>query len=122
MAALSKTVEGFQPSPISEIFSLCNRLKEAGRDIVDLSIGEPDFDTPPAAKEAGIAAITAGDSKYTSTDGTTQLIIEADAAAEAYDGWLAAAAFARDRGQGGIGRLSRMRQYPARNALFRFGK
>ena len=73
MADLSKILDGFRPSPISEIYSLTTRLKEAGRDIVDLSIGEPDFETPPGARAAGIAAIEAGDTKYTSTDGTAAL-------------------------------------------------
>ncbi len=55
MASLSRLLDGFRPSAISEIFSLCTRLKEAGRDIVDLSIGEPDFDAPEPAKDAGVA-------------------------------------------------------------------
>ncbi len=66
-------MDGFGPSGISAIFSLANRLKEEGRDIVDLSIGEPDFDTPEQAREAGIRAIREGRTKYTSTDGTTAL-------------------------------------------------
>ena len=73
MAVLSKTLDGFQPSLIGEIFSLATRLKEAGRDIIDLSIGEPDFDTPEHVCAAAIAAIRRGATKYTSTDGTTAL-------------------------------------------------
>lgn len=73
MVKLNRLLDGFQPSGISEIFSLCTRLKEEGRDIVDLSIGEPDFDTPDHVKEAAIKAIRDGDTKYTSVEGTTAL-------------------------------------------------
>ena len=73
MADLSKILDGFRPSPIGEIFSLATRLKEEGRDIVDLSIGEPDFDTPEHVCETAIDAIRGGATKYTSTDGTTAL-------------------------------------------------
>jgi len=73
VADLSKILDGFRPSPISEIFSLATRLKEQGRDIVDLSIGEPDFETPEHVAEVGVQAIRAGATKYTSTDGTTAL-------------------------------------------------
>ena len=73
MAALSKILDGFQPSLIGEIFSLATRLKEGGRDIIDLSIGEPDFDTPAHVCEAAIEAIRGGATKYTGTDGTTAL-------------------------------------------------
>ncbi len=54
----------------SSIFSI---LKEQGRDIVDPSIGEPDFDTPEHVCETAIDAIRNGATKYTSTDGTTAL-------------------------------------------------
>jgi aspartate aminotransferase len=73
LAALSKILDGFQPSLIGEIFSLATRLKEGGRDIIDLSIGEPDFDTPEHVCETAIEAIRKGATKYTGTDGTTAL-------------------------------------------------
>jgi aspartate aminotransferase len=70
---LSGLLDGFKPSAISEVFSLCARLKEEGRDIVDLSIGEPDFDTPEHVREAAIQAIRDGATRYTSIDGTAAL-------------------------------------------------
>ncbi|MCK8242098.1 aminotransferase class I/II-fold pyridoxal phosphate-dependent enzyme, partial [Erwinia amylovora] len=48
-------------------------LKAAGRDVIGLGAGEPDFDTPANIKKAGIAAIERGDTKYTAVDGTPAL-------------------------------------------------
>ncbi|MCB1838568.1 MAG: aminotransferase class I/II-fold pyridoxal phosphate-dependent enzyme, partial [Alcanivoracaceae bacterium] len=48
-------------------------LKAEGRDIVDLTVGEPDFDTPDAIKDVAIAALRAGDTKYTPVNGTLAL-------------------------------------------------
>ena len=73
MAQLARLMNGFEPSKISEIFALANRLKADGRDIIDLSAGEPDFDTPEAIKRAGCRAIDAGETKYTDVDGTPAL-------------------------------------------------
>jgi len=73
MPKLSFTLDRFQPSPIGEVFSLATRLKAEGRDIVDLSIGEPQFDTPDHIKQAAWAAIRAGKTKYTATTGTKAL-------------------------------------------------
>lgn len=73
MPSLSTTLERFQPSAIAEIFSLAVRLKEEGQDIVNLSSGEPDFDTEDNAKQAAASAIAAGETKYTNIDGTTAL-------------------------------------------------
>jgi len=73
MPSLSATLERFQPSAIAEIFSLAVRLKEEGRDIVNLSSGEPDFDTEANAKQAAVEAIAEGQTKYTNIDGTTAL-------------------------------------------------
>jgi len=61
-------------------------LKAAGRDIISLSVGEPDFDTPANVKQAAIRAIEAGDTKYTDVSGTPALRK------------AVAAAFARDSG------------------------
>ncbi len=48
-------------------------LEAAGRDIIRLSVGEPDFDTPAHIKQAAIEAIKSGDTKYTALDGTSSL-------------------------------------------------
>ena len=61
------------PSATGAILGLVAELREAGRDIVSLGAGEPDFDTPGHIKAAAIEAINAGATKYTATDGTTQL-------------------------------------------------
>ena len=61
------------PSATSAVLGLAAELREAGRDIVSLGAGEPDFDTPPHIKEAGIEAIRAGATKYTAIDGTGEL-------------------------------------------------
>jgi aspartate aminotransferase len=53
--------------------TLARELKAAGRDIVDLTVGEPDFDTPAHVKEAAVAAIAAGETKYTAVNGTPAL-------------------------------------------------
>lgn len=61
------------PSATSAVLGLAAELREAGRDIVSLGAGEPDFDTPEHIKKAGIEAINAGMTKYTAIDGTSQL-------------------------------------------------
>ena len=73
MTKLSQILDRFQPSAINEIFTLANRLKEEGKDIVDLSIGEPDFLTPDHVKQAAISAIEENDTKYTSVGGSLAL-------------------------------------------------
>jgi len=73
MAQLSSLMDGFTPSAISKIFTLANRLKAEGRDIVDLSVGEPDFPTPENVKQAGIEAISNNITKYTDVSGTAAL-------------------------------------------------
>ena len=73
MPALSKTLDRFKPSPISSIFALASRLAEEGRDIVNLSTGEPDFDTDESVREAAKTAIDQGATRYTAIDGTTAL-------------------------------------------------
>jgi aspartate aminotransferase len=61
------------PSATGAVLGLAAELRAAGRDIVSLGAGEPDFDTPEHIKEAGIAAINDGITKYTATDGTSEL-------------------------------------------------
>ncbi len=73
MPPLSSTLDRFQPSAISQIFSLAAKLKEQGDQIADFSTGEPDFDTPDHIKRAAIEAIDHGNTKYTAVDGTSVL-------------------------------------------------
>jgi aspartate aminotransferase len=62
-----------RPSPTSAALALAAELKAAGRDVVSLGAGEPDFDTPDHIKQAAIGAIKAGETKYTPIDGTAQI-------------------------------------------------
>ncbi len=55
------------------ITALATELKAAGRDIVSLSVGEPDFDTPDNIQEAAIAAMRRGETRYTTFDGSIEL-------------------------------------------------
>ena len=66
-------VQRIKPSPSTTAANKARELKAAGHDIVDMTVGEPDFDTPDSIKEAGIAAIRAGDTKYTAVNGTPAL-------------------------------------------------
>jgi aspartate aminotransferase len=61
------------PSATSAVLGLAADLREAGRDVISLGAGEPDFDTPDHIKEAAIEAIKSGETKYTAIDGTSQL-------------------------------------------------
>ena len=61
------------PSATSAVLGLAAELREAGRDVISLGAGEPDFDTPDHIKQAAIEAINAGETKYTAIDGTSQL-------------------------------------------------
>lgn len=70
---LSQRVQKIKPSPVLATGALAARLKAAGRSIVSLAIGEPDFDTPEYIKQAGIEAIEKGFTKYTPTDGIVEL-------------------------------------------------
>src|SRR5579862_7702523 len=73
MAFLADRLARVKASPTMAITALATELKAAGRDIISLSVGEPDFDTPDNIKEAAIAAIKRGDTKYTAVDGTDAL-------------------------------------------------
>jgi aspartate aminotransferase len=72
-ARLSTRGKTIRDSPTMALTRLAQELKAAGRDVLALSAGEPDFGTPPAAAEAGIAAIRRGDTRYTSVDGIPAL-------------------------------------------------
>ncbi|MBY5972755.1 pyridoxal phosphate-dependent aminotransferase [Ferrimonas balearica] len=73
MAFLSDTLARVKPSPTIMMTNKTLELKAAGRDVIGLSAGEPDFDTPDNIKEAAVAAIAAGKTKYTSVDGIPEL-------------------------------------------------
>ena len=61
------------PSATSAMMGLAVELREAGRDVISLGAGEPDFDTPDHIKAAAIEAIKEGQTKYTAIDGTSTL-------------------------------------------------
>jgi len=73
MSFLSKTLERVKPSPTVAVTQLAAELKRAGRDVIALGAGEPDFDTPDNIKAAAVAAIEAGKTKYTAPDGIIEL-------------------------------------------------
>jgi aspartate aminotransferase len=70
---LAHRLQRVRPSPTVSITALATRLKEAGRDIIVLSVGEPDFATPEHAKAAARDAIARDDTKYTAVDGARRL-------------------------------------------------
>jgi aspartate aminotransferase len=70
---LSARARGMSPSPTMAIDGRVKELQASGADLVNLSAGEPDFDTPPEAAEAGIAAIRGGFTHYTPTEGIRDL-------------------------------------------------
>ena len=70
---LSERVQRIKPSPTLAVTAKANALKAAGKDVIGLGAGEPDFDTPDFIKEAAIKAINAGFTKYTPVDGTAGL-------------------------------------------------
>ena len=73
MPFLADRLARVKPSPTMAITALATELKAAGRNIIALSQGEPDFDTPPNIREAGIAAIQRGETRYTVFDGRIEL-------------------------------------------------
>lgn len=70
---LSDRVNNIKPSPTLAITNKAKELKAAGKDIIGLGAGEPDFDTPEHIKKAAIDAINDGFTKYTAVDGTPEL-------------------------------------------------
>ncbi len=70
---LSNRVQAVKPSPTLAISALAAELRAAGRDVIGLGVGEPDFDTPDHIKAAAIQAIHNGQTKYTAVDGTPAL-------------------------------------------------
>lgn len=73
MKLLSDTLARVKPSPTIAVTNKAADLKAAGADVIGLGAGEPDFDTPQHIKDAGIAAIHAGKTKYTAVDGIIEL-------------------------------------------------
>ena len=70
---LAESLNRIQPSPTIAVTAKARDLKAAGRDVIGLGAGEPDFDTPDNIKEAAIKAIREGKTKYTDVDGTPDL-------------------------------------------------
>ena len=70
MSIVSNSLKRIKPSPTIAVTSKAREMRAAGRDVIGLGAGEPDFDTPDNIKEAAIEAIRKGDTKYTAVDGT----------------------------------------------------
>ena len=70
---LSKNIEKIAPSATVAMTQLARELKNEGKDVISLSAGEPDFDTPKHIKAAAIDAIHRGETKYTAVDGMDEL-------------------------------------------------
>ncbi|MDH2328775.1 pyridoxal phosphate-dependent aminotransferase [Cereibacter sp. SYSU M97828] len=73
MAFLSDTLSRVKPSPTIAVTNKARELQAAGRDVIGLGAGEPDFDTPQNIKDAAKRAIDAGRTKYTAVDGIPEL-------------------------------------------------
>ena len=73
MSIVSNTLKRIKPSPTIAVTTKAKELRAAGKDVIGLGAGEPDFDTPDNIKEAAIEAIKKGDTKYTAVDGTPAL-------------------------------------------------
>jgi aspartate aminotransferase len=70
---LSKKAQALKPSPTLTIAAKAKELQAQGHQVISLSVGEPDWDTPSVIKDAGIQAIQAGQTKYAPSNGTPQL-------------------------------------------------
>jgi aspartate aminotransferase len=73
MGFIADSLKRIKPSPTIAVTNKARELKAAGRDVIGLGAGEPDFDTPENIKEAAIAAIRRGETKYTAVDGIPEL-------------------------------------------------
>src|SRR4029434_9492195 len=71
--SLARALTRIKPSPTLAMTQKSRELKAAGRDVIGLAAGEPDFDTPDNIKEAAIAAIRRGETKYTNIEGIPEL-------------------------------------------------
>src|SRR2546429_4681158 len=70
---VSEALARIKPSPTISVTQQARELKAAGRDVIGLGAGEPNFDTPDNIKEAAIAAIRRGETKYTAVEGIPEL-------------------------------------------------
>jgi len=73
MSIVSNSLKRIKPSPTIAVTTKARELRAAGKDVIGLGAGEPDFDTPDNIKGAAIEAINNGDTKYTAVDGTPAL-------------------------------------------------
>jgi aspartate aminotransferase len=73
MIIVSNSLKRIKPSPTIAVTQKARELKAAGKDVIGLGAGEPDFDTPENIKKAAIDAINRGETKYTAVDGTRAL-------------------------------------------------
>jgi len=73
MSIISDSLKRIKPSPTIAVTQKARELRAAGKDVIGLGAGEPDFDTPENVKNAAIKAIKSGDTKYTAVDGTPVL-------------------------------------------------
>ena len=73
MSIISDSLKRIKPSPTIAVSQKARELRAAGKDVIGLGAGEPDFDTPINIKNAAIKAIRSGDTKYTAVDGTPAL-------------------------------------------------
>ena len=73
MSIISNSLKRIKPSPTIAVTQKARELRAAGKDVIGLGAGEPDFDTPENIKNAAIKAIKSGDTKYTAVDGTPAL-------------------------------------------------
>jgi aspartate aminotransferase len=73
MSFIAPRMDRIKPSPSSMATMRVRELQRAGRKIIGLTVGEPDFDTPPNIIEASIRALRTGQTRYTNVDGTPEL-------------------------------------------------
>src|SRR5688500_3948012 len=73
MSLIAQRLSRIKPSPTIPVTTKAQELKAAGRDVIGLGAGEPDFDTPQNIQEAAVAAMKRGETRYTAVDGTPAL-------------------------------------------------
>jgi aspartate aminotransferase len=73
MSFIASRLSRIKPSPTMAMTGRAQELKAAGKDVIGLAAGEPDFDTPENVKDAAIAAMRAGKTKYTQVPGIIEL-------------------------------------------------
>jgi aspartate/methionine/tyrosine aminotransferase len=88
MAFLADSLARIKPSATIAVTNKARELKAAGRDVIGLGAGEPDFDTPDNIKQAAIAAINDGKTKYTPVDGIPELKARFRPSSSARTAWI----------------------------------